>query len=429
MGNNILDQTINHFYSRPESGFADFLMNISAYLPGSGKTVTANDPFASFVSKDGSVVVHGLNLQPPSNKPLTALKEMFYAVKGLKEPGSWIAAGYFGFDFCRQLENIACGVVDDLDTHDIFIAFYDNFSIKDSERLPDDPTIDILTNPKSGVLQSNFTKKQYLAAVSAAREYILSGDIFQVNLSQRFALPCTLNGLQIFRRLSSISPSPYSGYLDCGGFQIASSSPESFISLNQGFVSTRPIKGTRRRSSDKAEDINLADELLGSAKDRAENVMIVDVERNDLSRVCEPGTVQTTELCKLESFSNVHHLVSTVNGKLAPGKDIFDLLEAAFPSGSISGAPKIRSMEVIYELEKLHRGPYTGSLGYIDSSGNAEFNILIRTIVLKDKLAYFQAGGGIVADSDPVLEYEETLHKASRMFQALGLDIDETLYL
>lgn len=425
-----LNKTVSDFSGRPQSAFADFLMNVSTYGSRQGKTVIGKDPFAWFISKNGSVEIHGVDFQPLTSESIGALKELYYRIKHLREPGSWIAAGYFGFDLCRQLENIASNAIDDLLTHDIFVAFYDNFSVvQEGDGLAENLVADFHTKVKTGELKNNFTKQKYLKAVSAAREYIHSGDIFQVNLSQRFETPCDANGLDIYNRLQLLSPAPYSGYLDCGTFQIASSSPESFISLNNGLARTRPIKGTRRRSGNKLEDISLADELLASAKDRAENVMIVDVERNDLSRVCDPGSVQTEELCGLESFSNVHHLVSTVNGKLTSGKDIFDLLEAAFPSGSISGAPKIRSMEIIYELEKLYRGPYTGSMGYIDSSGNAEFNILIRTIFLKDGKAYFQAGGGIVADSDPVLEYEETLYKASRMFQALGMDIDETFCL
>lgn len=422
-----------------KGGFGDFLLNTTPYFwnslnwPGQRKTVTCKNPFAWFISKNGSQTVHGLDLDLSFDAPIEALRKTFYFLKATRSDSNWIGAGYFGFDLCRQLEtSIATNVVDDLATPDIFFAFYDHFNLDVGKGALASGTP---TGSKEnadfvgGKPRKSFSKKDYINAVRQAIEHIRSGDIFQVNLSQRFDISCQLTGVELFNRLQLLSPAPYSGYMDCGAFKIVSSSPESFISLENGLVRTRPIKGTRKRSDNKSEDERFARELLSSSKDRAENVMIVDVERNDLSRVCKFDSVKTEELCKLESFSNVHHLVSTVTGELKPGKDIFDLLEAAFPSGSISGAPKIRSMEIIYQLERFNRGPYTGSLGYIDASGNAEFNILIRTIILKNMIAYFQAGGGIVADSDPVLEYEETLHKASRMFQALGLDINETLYL
>lgn len=434
---------LNTFNNRQNSA-GDLLFNTGRYSQCRGRTILAMKPFAVFDSKNGVDQVQGLDFKMSKTTPIENLGKFFYHVKKTYGEKKWIAAGFLGFDLVRELENIRAMAIDDLMTPDIYMAFYDKYAIIDHQNQSIANTLfssTEFTDPLSvrppikyeqlggGKPVKNFSKEAYLNTVEKAREYIFDGDIFQVNLSQRFTVPNKSDGKEIFNRLDAISPAPYSGYLDCGNFKLVSSSPESFLSLKNGLIRTKPIKGTRKRSSDSVEDTALANELLNSSKDRAENVMIVDVERNDLSRVCELGSVDTLELGKLESFSNVHHLVSTIAGRLAPEKDVFDLLHAAFPSGSITGAPKIRSAEIIYELENLYRGPYTGSMGFIDCDGSAEFNILIRTIVLKDNKAFFQVGGGIVADSDPLLEYEETMHKASGMMQALGIKTNEALYL
>lgn len=274
--------------------------------------------------------------------------------------------------------------------------------------------------PQRTRLVSNFERRDYLATIARAKDYIRAGDIYQVNLSQRFSVPLRGNGLELFRRLRCANPAPFSAYLRAGGVEIVSASPERFLRLTGRRVETRPIKGTRPRGGNTQEDLRLSAALLASEKDKAEHVMIVDVERNDLGRVCEIGTVKTTELMVLESYATVHHLVSTVEGRLREDKNAIDLLLATFPGGSITGAPKIRAMEIIDELEPTARGIYTGSIFYLGFDGDMDSSIVIRTCVLKDGVAHFSVGGGIVADSDPEAEYEETLDKGRALMEALA---------
>jgi para-aminobenzoate synthetase component 1 len=268
-------------------------------------------------------------------------------------------------------------------------------------------------------VSSNFDRSGYLAAVRRAVEYIHAGDCFQVNLSQRLLHPATLPPLELYGRLRECNPAPFAGFLDLGDFAVASASPERFVRVAHGEVETRPIKGTRPRGRTPAEDQRLVDELRASPKDLAENVMIVDLLRNDLGRVCEYGSVRVTRVCEVETFPFVHHLVSEVRGKLRPDRTPMDLLKAAFPGGSVTGAPKVRAMEIIAELEPTARGPYCGSLGYVGFDGTADANILIRTFTIGRGWMQFPVGGGIVADSDPAREYEETLHKAAGLLRAL----------
>jgi para-aminobenzoate synthetase component 1 len=269
-------------------------------------------------------------------------------------------------------------------------------------------------------LRSTFTRDEYLDAVTRVREHILAGDIYQANLSQRFDAPLRESAWSLYRRLRTQNAAPFAAFLDLPDATILSASPERFLQVDEaGHVETRPIKGTRARLEDPAADAAAGEALLASAKDRAENVMIVDLMRNDLSRVCAPGTVRVPELFALERYATVHHLVSTVVGTLGPGKTAFDLLRAAFPGGSITGAPKIRAMEIISELEPTERGVYSGAIGYISLSGAMDMNIAIRTAVVRDGRVYFSAGGGVVADSDPVREYQETLDKARGIIEAL----------
>lgn len=271
------------------------------------------------------------------------------------------------------------------------------------------------------LLRCHFDRESYCRVVQRAREYIAAGDIFQVNLSQRFSLPRIIEPWPLYRRLRAISPSPMAAFLDCGDIQVVSSSMERFLKVSGGRVETRPIKGTRPRGGNAEEDAGLRAELWHSVKDRAELAMIVDMERNDLGRVCRTGSVRVPELYRLEEYATVFHLVSTVVGELPAGRGVVDLLQAAFPGGSISGAPKIRAMEIIEELEPVRRGIYTGSIGYIGFDGRADLNIAIRTLIFKDGWIHLQVGGGITFDSDPVREYQETLDKARAMFGALGL--------
>jgi para-aminobenzoate synthetase component 1 len=271
-------------------------------------------------------------------------------------------------------------------------------------------------------LRSSFTHRAYLEAVARVREYILAGDIFQANLSQRFEGPLAEPTFDLYRRLRRRNAAPFAAYLDLGSFAVLSASPERFLRLdeNRRHVETRPIKGTRPRGLGPMHDAALGRALAESDKDRAENVMIVDLLRNDLSRVCRPGTVRVPELFALEQHPTVHHLVSTVVGELEPGTAPVELLRAAFPGGSITGAPKVRAMEIIAELEPTRRGVYCGSIGYISSTGAMDMSIVIRTYVALRGRVYFQAGGGIVADSDPEQEYRETLDKARALIEVLG---------
>jgi para-aminobenzoate synthetase component I len=267
---------------------------------------------------------------------------------------------------------------------------------------------------------SNFDRAGYEAAVRRAVEYIHAGDCFQVNLSQRLLAPLREHPLVLYGRLRQLNPAPFAGYFDLGDYQILSASPERFLRVDgAGEIETRPIKGTRPRGATPEEDAALVRELATSAKDIAENVMIVDLLRNDIGKVAEYGSVRVPRLCEVESFRFVHHLVSEVRGKLRPGLGPLDLLAAAFPGGSVTGAPKVRAMEIIAELEPTARGAYCGCLGWIGFNGAMDTNILIRTFTAGRGWVQFPVGGGIVAESDPAREYEETLHKAAGLLRAL----------
>jgi anthranilate/para-aminobenzoate synthase component I len=263
-------------------------------------------------------------------------------------------------------------------------------------------------------------KNEYMDIVKRAKEYIAAGDIFQANLSQRVsAYIGDINRWSIYRTLSSINPAPFAAFMDFGDYQIVSSSPERLLRVRDDIIETRPIAGTRPRGRDWKEDEFMRAELLLNEKERAEHIMLVDLERNDLGRVSDYGTVNVDELMITEDCSHVIHIVSNVRGRLADGKDCFDAIKAAFPGGTITGVPKIRCMEIIEELEPVKRGHYTGSIGYISFSGSMDLNIVIRTFVIKGKRAYVQAGAGIVADSDPEREYYETLKKAEALIRTL----------
>lgn len=267
----------------------------------------------------------------------------------------------------------------------------------------------------------SFAQAEFEQAVRQVQRYIAQGDVFQVNLSVRQSKLMQVEAVEIYEVLRKLNPSPYMGYLHFPEFQLVSGSPELLIKVSDGEVSTRPIAGTRPRGRDEAEDEHLAGELIQNEKERAEHVMLVDLERNDLGRVCRPGSVEVSEFMVVEKYSHVMHIVSHVRGMLADGKDAFDAVEAAFPGGTITGAPKVRTMEIIEELEPVKRGVYTGSIGWFGSDGQLEVNIAIRTLVAKDGFAHVQAGAGIVIDSQPEAEYYESLKKAEALWKALEL--------
>ena len=349
-------------------------------------------------------------------------------------------AGYIGYDFGRSLEPHTRlpqfpALCPDLMLHvyDVGIAF-DHLqerawiiSTKGEARADE---LEDLLKRKPQVLgsstidnwSSNFTRDSYEAAVARTVEYILAGDIFQANISQCFSakIPDGFDALAFYKRLRTLNPATFSAFLDYGEVQIASSSPERLLSFDGKTVEARPIKGTRRRDPSPALDAALVAELASSRKDRAENVMIVDLLRNDLSRVCVLGSVRVPVLCGLESYASVHHLTSVVTGELKPEKSVGDLIAAIFPGGSITGAPKIRAMEVIAEIEQQGRGVYCGSIGYFGFNGQVDLNIAIRTAMFSNGTARFQGGGGITARSEPAAEYEETLTKITRIMEAFA---------
>ncbi len=355
------------------------------------------------------------------------------------------AVGYLGYDLANRLEKLPHRAIDDRGFPDAFVAFYDRVVMVDRET-GRASVIDLTERaPKRAIdasdyadrfggtpamrpeterpVASNFTRTDYLAAVRRAKEYIAAGDIYQVNLSQRFATRTTLDPVDIYRRLRAASPAPFGALLEIGSRSIISSSPELFLQKEGRRVVTKPIKGTRRRGLDVADDERLRAELLVSPKDDAELKMIVDLERNDLGRVCDYGSVTVPAIKSLESHPTVHHLVATVEGRLRRGLDSVDLLRATFPTGSITGAPKIRAMEIIDELEPTRRAAYTGAIGCLGFDGNLTLSVAIRIIELHGREACFQVGGGIVADSDPEAEFEETLVKATGIVRALGVDL------
>jgi para-aminobenzoate synthetase component 1 len=272
----------------------------------------------------------------------------------------------------------------------------------------------------SGNVRANLSQNEYNSAFAKIHDYLFAGDCYQVNFAQRFTAPAAGNALGAYMTLRSISPAPYSAFLNLPQAQILCASPERFLSVRDGNVETKPIKGTRQRGADAQHDAQLKADLLSNTKDRAENLMIVDLLRNDLSKSCEPGSVAVQKLFAVESYANVHHLVSTITGKLAAGKDALTLLRDCFPGGSITGAPKKRAMEIIEQLEPQRRGLYCGAIGYVGWDGQMDTNIAIRTLIYTHEEIHFSVGGGIVADSIASAEYQETLDKAAGMLKMLA---------
>ena len=356
-----------------------------------------------------------------SGSPFETLRQLLHQYRGLGTAGG--AVGYLAYELKRFVENLPQRASDDLGLPECHLCFYKRITRFDpgpiavaGSAVPRHSPLDDVDAPLS-----NFSPEGYRRAVRRAREYIFAGDVYQVNLSQRFQLPLAGSPFEAYLRLRGHNPAPFAAYINLPEAQVLSASPERFLQFNplSRHVQTRPIKGTRPRGRTPEEDKALARELLESEKDRAENVMIVDLERNDLGRVAEIGTVRVSELASLETLPTVFHLTSTVEATLREDRDLIDLLLATFPGGSITGAPKIRAMEIIDELEPTMRSVYTGTIGRICFDSSMDLNIAIRTIVVKDGVAYFQAGGGIVADSDPEMEYQETLHKARALRDAI----------
>lgn len=357
------------------------------------------------------------------------------------------ALGYFSYDLGRNIEDIPTRAEDDLNLPEMKFGLYDWAVIVDHQQQEswlvgqgrDDKTfsqwdelVEVLSVPKGATIhkafktessiRSNLTKQAYATAFQRIKHYIHEGDCYQVNLAQRFEADVAGDSWDAYLRLREMNPAPFAAYLTIEGDSesaILSSSPERFIHVRDDDVEAKPIKGTRPRHEDSQRDIELAEELKNSQKDQAENLMIVDLLRNDMGKNCVVGSVGVPKLFAIESYKTVHHLVSTVTGKLAANKHVLDLIKGAFPGGSITGAPKLRAMEIIEELEPHRRSVYCGSIAYISFDGQCDTNIAIRTMIWKNKKVYFQAGGGIVIDSEMEAEYQETYDKAAAMFNVL----------
>ncbi len=424
-----------------------------------------SNPSIIFQSKGSDITIteKGRARHFQSDDPLTCLKELMQpykqpvAVKGVPRFFGG-AVGYIGYDTVRFFEELPDDTEDDLNLPDVFFIITDKILIFDhvnhnimvvcnahvsDGRNPEaayreaireiDAMVDALERPcafpkynapkppSKVELYSNFEREEFEEAIRRAKEYIRAGDIFQVVLSQRFSTKVTAPPFDIYRALRSVNPSPYMFYLNFGVLKLVGASPETLVRVEGDTIDLRPIAGTRPRALKEFDDAELERDLLSDEKERAEHIMLVDLGRNDVGRVAELGSVHMTEQMVVETYSHVMHIVSNVRGTLRKDCDCFDVLRATFPAGTLTGAPKIRAMEIIEELEPLKRGPYGGAVGYFSFSGNLDSCIIIRTLIIKDNVVYMQAGAGIVADSNPAREYDETLHKALVVVRAIEI--------
>jgi anthranilate synthase component I len=395
--------------------------------------------------------------------PISFLRERTERFRPIRLPGlpPLIAGaiGYFSYDMVRLIERLPKRLRDDIGLYDAVLMFYQGLiafdhvqhrlwivrnvfteghgslraeydsavrEIKETRRLLEEPVVTERPRRSSDAskraslkVSSNFRKPEYLNIVRKAKQYIRAGDIFQVVLSQRFSAKTKAQPFEVYRQLRALNPSPYLFYLQLNDVAVVGSSPEMLVKVQGRDVFYRPIAGTRRRGKDEAEDLRLEREMLASEKERAEHIMLVDLGRNDLGRVCEYGTVKVEKLLTVERYSHVMHIVSSLRGRLREDVDCFDALMACFPAGTVSGAPKVRAMEIIEELERTRRGIYAGGILYLDFTGNLDSCIALRTMVVKNGVAYVQAGGGIVADSTPEGEYQESVNKSKALLTAL----------
>jgi len=415
------------------------------------------DPFLVFKSKGNklSITTTGDSASPNTSNgaPLDTLRLLLreYAVINESDfPFLGGAVGFFGYELCHQLEKLPHTTTDDRNIEDLQLGFYDGIiaidhvkneayaitlglSMPAEERMAELLAIvneDIVLplpslskqadfQPDMSQFEASLSPAEHHSAVNKIKDYIAAGDAYEVNLTLRFECALLDNPINIYNHLRQINPAPFSAFLGFDDLQVLSASPELFLKKQSQYIETRPIKGTRPRGKNEAEDLRLREELLQSEKDKAELLMIVDLARNDLGRVCEYGSVKEENVFAVSAFPSVFHLDATISGTLRPRLDIVDALKAAFPGGSITGAPKIRSMEIIDEIEPTQRDIYTGAIGYIGFDGNACLNIAIRTIICKNEKAYFHVGGAIVWDSSPEDEYQEALHKGRLLAKAL----------
>lgn len=418
------------------------------------------EPFLILQGKNGHITItEQKKEEKKEGNPLEILESLMQKYQGVNLPSlprfAGGAVGYFAYDAVRYLEKLPQEKKDDLQLPDVFFLFtrvllvFDHVQHKvkvlvnvlpeeiepeiayeEAKKKIDEVVILLkqatpLSQTRSSLdeykVKSNFTQVEFEGCVKKAQDYIRAGDIFQVGLSQRFEMSIDVDPLAIYRSLRAINPSPYMYYLNYGEAQIIGTSPEMLLRVEEDDVVTRPIAGTRPRGKTKAEDLLLAEDLLKDEKERAEHVMLVDLHRNDIGKVSRFGSVEVDQFMEIERYSHVMHLVSNIKGKLQDKINALEAFAASFPAGTVSGAPKIRAMEIIEELEPNRRGIYAGAVGYWSFNGNLDTCITIRTIVVKEKKAYIQAGAGIVADSIPALEYQETVNKAQALLQAVIL--------
>ena len=409
------------------------------------------DPFLTFQSKNETTIIKtNCYTETIKGNALESLRKILrqYSSKANTSEIPFVGGGvgFFSYDLAHNIEKLPRRAQDDLSVQDIYFGFYNNVIIYDKKNskvfisdcgyiksnkiveeirgilLNNKYTINNIKSQKepAGDLISNFTRQSFIDSVKKIKNYILNGDIYQANLTQRFQCNVNISPVDLYVELRNNNPAPFAGYYDFEDGKVLSSSPERFLRIKDRSIETKPIKGTIQRGATPNEDKINKEILINSEKDKSELLMIVDLERNDIGRVSLPGSVRVPELFKLEKYATVYHLVSTITGSLKENMDVIDCLQATFPGGSITGAPKIRSMEIIDEIEPTQRNIYTGSLGYIGFDGTTDLNILIRTILYKNATAYFQVGGGITWDSDPELEYMETLHKGKALFKTLN---------
>ena len=421
------------------------------------------EPYMLFQSKGNGIKITTFGKKKKTEvlkgDPFEVLKGLMKEHKPVKVEGlprfHGGAVGYISYDAVRFIEDIPDKNPDDLGLADIQLLFTDTIIAFDhvkhmiivisNARIGDDPSasydeavkkiediisklkipvklkqLELPDEPKDIRMSSNFTRTEFEDNVIKAKEYIKAGDIIQVVPSQRFKIPLKQDPFTVYRILRAINPSPYMYYLKFDDMKLIGSSPEVMVRLEGRRSTVRPIAGTRKRGGTDEEDVMLEKELLNDEKEKAEHIMLVDLARNDLGKVCEKGSVKVSRIMDVEKYSHVMHIVSNVEGTLQKGKDAFDLFKASFPAGTVSGAPKIRAMQIIDELENTKRGPYAGAVGYFDFYGDLDTCITIRTILVKNKTAYVQAGGGIVLDSSPSKEYEESCNKAKALIRALG---------
>jgi para-aminobenzoate synthetase component 1 len=426
--------------------WAVFLDSGGHHLTQSRYDIIAAEPYATLTTRGKLTEIHGDAIELSREDPVVLLRQYleFDPGSACDLPFCGGAIGYFSYDLARRFERLPARAEDGEKMPEMAIGIYDWAVVVDHlehrswlvgrGRDPEtdwkwDRLIARFSAPAAerarapfritAPVASNLSRGAYAAAFRRVHDYIHAGDCYQINLAQRFAAPATGDPWLAYQALRVINPAPYSAFLNTPYGTVMSASPERFLRLDRGHVETRPIKGTRPRAGHPRLDAELAAELQASAKDRAENVMIVDLLRNDLSKNCEPGSVKVPKLFEVESFATVHHLVSTVTGRLRQGRDALDLLRGCFPGGSITGAPKLRAMQIIEELEPHRRGVYCGAIGYIGCDGNMDLNIAIRTLVYSGGTVRFWAGGGIVADSRLEDEYQETFDKAAAMLRLL----------